>query len=156
MPEVSIYVALITGAVALIPQFLMWLQNQSQARAARRVQHLTAVRHACMALYDTAADLRTQVQNNHEYHGEEMAARLAQVRQRAADASKHAVSIALMVPPELAHSAWQLAEAAFRVAESAGAGTNLDMGRSVSAPDLADLDARTAAFRERAVSYTMG
>jgi hypothetical protein len=156
MPDVSIYVALITGGVALAPQLLIWRQNAEQAKRAQREQHAAAVRDACTALYDAATDLRTQAQNIHDYHGAEMGARLAEAWHCAGDARKHANSIALLAPQALAEAAWQLAAAADRLAEAAAANVKLGKGASVSLPDYTDLETARTDFSARAAEYFRG
>lgn len=156
MPDVSIYVALITGGVALAPQLLIWRQNAEQAKRAHREQYEVAVRDACTALYDAATDLQTQVRNNHDYHGDKMGARLAQAWQRAADARKHANGISLLAPHALAKSAWQLAAAADSLAAAAAENIKLGQGTSVGMPDCTDLETARADFSMRAAEYFKG
>jgi hypothetical protein len=102
-------------------------------------------------LVQAAEYLRTQVADNHDYHGDEMAARLAQVRAFAAQARIQAVRISLAVPPELAQVAEELATAARKLAEAAEARTDLRQGVSTELPDLGDLDACIAAFKTAAM-----
>jgi hypothetical protein len=156
MPDVSIYVALVTGGVALTPQLLIWRQNAEQARRARREQHEAAVRTACTTLYDAATDLLTQVRGNLDYHGDEMGARLARARGCAADARKQANNIALLAPQALADPAWKLAVAADEFAEAAAANTKADKGVMVSLPDYQDLETARDDFGTKAAGYFQG
>jgi hypothetical protein len=148
-----IAVALITGAVALIPQAFLFWQTGRQARQADRDRRAASARRACEGLYTTVSDLRTQIRTNYDYHGSEMRARLEKVWRYAGDADKQAVRIELLVPVGLAESARQLAESAAKAAVAAAANTNLDMGTCVALPDLTDLAARAAAFREQVSAY---
>jgi hypothetical protein len=160
MADVSIYVAVISASAALLGSAIVPVstahQVRVQARRDRQERRETALRQACMDLLRAAADLRTQVANNHEYHGNEMAARLAQVRQHAADAGVHAVSIALQAQPRLADPARRLAEAADRLAVATAGNTDLAMGVSVRPPDFTELDACVEAFGNSAMTYTWG
>lgn len=148
MPDVSIYVALITGGVALAPQLLIWRQNQSQAKLARREQFEMEARLACKALHDATVDVETEVWKNSEYHGAEMAARLARVREPVATARKAANDIAFLMPREIADAARKLADAADDMLASAE--------KNMGIPDFAELKARRADFSEKAVVYLMG
>ena len=151
MPEVSIYVALITGVVALAPQAAIWAQNERQARRDRYDRKNGELRQACLDLFSAAAGLRVQVENNHHYHGTEMGPRMELVRQRAADASDHATNIALMTSADLGNSALRLANAVTAVAASATARVDVDRGRSVLLPDFTEMDAQLAEFKTKAV-----
>jgi hypothetical protein len=156
MPDVSVYVALITGAVALTPQVLIWRQNVAQAKRAQHEQHEAAVRDACTALYNAATDVQTQVRNNHEYHGDGIGERLAEAWRCAAEARKHANSIALLAPRALAASAWQLAVTADQLTEAAATNIKLGMGASVDMPDCSELEKARGDFSAQAAEYFSG
>jgi Mn2+/Fe2+ NRAMP family transporter len=126
-------------------------QSSRRAQQERQERQETARRQACIELLRAAVDLRALVANNHDYHGDEMAARVAQVRQYAADARVHAFNIALLAPRRLAHSAGELAAATGRVAVATAADTDLGMGVSVRAPDFARLDACIDDFTSQAL-----
>jgi hypothetical protein len=155
MPDVPLYTAVISGCAAVvgaaIPTAASTIQNILAARRDRQDRHETDQRQACVDLVQAAEYLRTQVADNHDYHGDEMAARLAQVRAFAAQARIQAVRISLAVPPELAQVAEELATAARKLAEAAEARTDLRQGVSTELPDLGDLDARIAAFKTAAM-----
>lgn len=155
MPDV-ISVALITGAVALIPQGFLFWQNWLQAREAGQDRRTTSARRACENLYTTVSDLRTQIRTNYDYHGQEMRARLEKVWRYAGEADKQAVRIELLVGGDLAKSARRLAAAAAKSATAAAEKTDLDMGRCVALPDLSELVTRADAFREEAAAYIGG
>ena len=138
-------------AGAAIPTAAATIQSVLAARRDRRDRREADRRQACVDLVQAAENLRTQVANNHDYHGDEMGARLAQVRAFAAQARIQAVRISLAAPPELAQVAQELATAASRLAEAAEARTDLRQGASTELPDLGDLDARIAAFRAAAM-----
>ena len=155
MTDVSIFVPVISAAAAIlgaaVSPLTTVLQSSRLARDEHKERYELAGRQACIGLLRAVVDLRTSVANNHDYHGEEMGARLAQVRQYAADARVHAFNIALLAPRPLADSASELAAAADRVAVAATEHTDLSLGASVQAPDFATLDARIADFTSRAI-----
>jgi hypothetical protein len=155
MPDVPLYTAVISGCAAVvgaaIPTIANTVQNVLAVRHDRWDRHQADKRQACLELVQAAENLRTQVANNHDYHGNEMADRLAQVRAFAAQARIQAVRLSLAAPPELAQSAHELATAAGQLAEAAEARTDLRQGASTELPHLGDLDARIAAFRAAAV-----
>jgi hypothetical protein len=156
MADVPVTVAVITASAAvvgaMVPQVGIAIQSARQARRERRERYESARREACVALLRAAADLRTQVSNNRDYHGEEMASRLAEVRAYAADAQVHAVNISLLVPRSLAELAQQLATAARDLAATTAANTDLDKGWVIRAPDFTELDACVEAFTTVATS----
>jgi hypothetical protein len=160
MADVSIFVPVISAAAAILGAALSPVttvfQNSRQAKQERGDRQETARRQACIDLLRAAVDLRATVANNHDYHGDEMAARLAQVRQYAADARVHAFSIALLASPGLAGAAGELSAATSRVAAAAAEDTDLRMGMSVRAPDFAKLDACIADFTSRALDGSGG
>jgi hypothetical protein len=155
MTDVSIFVPVISAAAAIlgaaVSPLTTVLQSSRLARDVHKERYEMAGRQACIDLLRAVVDLRTLVANNHDYHGEEMGARLAQVRQYAADARVHAFNIALLAPPRLADSAWELAAATDRVAIAATEDTDLSLGMSVRAPNFATLDACIADFTSRAI-----
>jgi hypothetical protein len=82
MTGVSIYVtAIISASAAILGASITPLttvyQNARAAHRDQRVRHETAVRDECAKLLRTVWDVRTMVANNHDYHGDEMGARLA-------------------------------------------------------------------------------
>jgi hypothetical protein len=69
------------------------------ARLALEQQRLLQERRTvCVALLRTARDFRAAVENNYEYHGENMRARLWDIRQRAADITGQADEVGFLVP----------------------------------------------------------
>jgi hypothetical protein len=156
MTDVTVYVAVISASAAVvgatIPLVGTAIESARQARRDRAERYESAKRQACVELVQAVEDLRTQVANNHDYHGDEMAARLGLVRTYAAAAKVQAVSISLLVPQQLAEPAQELAAAAGRVAEAAERNTDLVLGVSRERPDLTELDAWIAAFKTRAVN----
>ena len=151
MPDI-IAVALITGAVALIPQGFIFWQKWLQDKEAGDDRRTTSVR-ACESLYMTVSDLRTQIRTNYDYHGSEMRERLEKVWRYAGDADKQAVRIEFLADSDLAGSARQLATAAAEAAKAAAAKTDLDMGRCVELPNLTELITRADEFRKQAAAY---
>lgn len=156
MADIPIYVAVITAAAgiigAAIPQISFIVRDVRQAERDRLERHAAATRHACLELLRAVGELRAQVADNHEYHGEKMGARLAKVRKRAAAAEMHAVSVGLLVPATLAGPAERLAAAASRLAAVAAENTDLALGVMARAPNFTDLDACLATFRQIAVA----
>jgi hypothetical protein len=154
--DTTVWVAAIAAGAAVvgatIPLVGTAIQSARQARRDRLERYQLYKRQACVELIRAVEDLRTQVANNHDYHGDEMAARLGLVRQYAAAAKVQAASISLLVPPELADPAQQLAEAAGRLAEAAERSTDLVLGVSTARPDPTELDASIAAFKTSAVN----
>lgn len=155
MTNVPLYTAVISGCAAVagaaIPTIANTVQNVLAARRDRWDRHQADKRQACLELVQAAENLRNQVANNHDYHGDEMGDRLAQVRAFAAQARIQAVRLSLAASPELAQSAQELATAASRLAEAAEARTDLRQGASTELPDFSDLDACIAAFRAAVV-----
>jgi hypothetical protein len=155
MPDVPLYTAVISGCAAVvgaaIPTVTSMVQNVLTARRDRRDRYEADRRQACVELVQAAENLRTQVANNHDYHGDEMGARLAQVRAFAAHARIQAVRISLSALPELVRPAQELAAAASQLAEAAEVRTDLRQGASIELPDLRDIDAHIAAFKAAAM-----
>ena len=155
MTDVPLYTAVISGCAAVagaaIPTIGIAVQGALAARRERRERTQADQRQACVELVQAAENLRTQVAGNHDYHGDEMGARLAQVRAYATQARVQAVRISLMTSHGLTESAQGLAAAASRLAEAAEAATDLRQGASTTLPDFGDLEACMAAFRAEAV-----
>jgi hypothetical protein len=158
MPDVPLYTAVISGCAAVlgaaVPTIASTIQNVLAVRRDRWDRHEADRRQACLELVQAAENLRTQVANNHDYHGDEMGARLAHVRAFAAQARIQAVRLSLTAPADLTQSAQELAIAASQLAEAAEARTDLRQGVSTELPNLGDLDAHVAAFRAAAVRAT--
>lgn len=157
MSNVSIYVAVIAALAAILGASVTPLTSAAfsarEARGKRHEEHMAEVRAESVELLRTAWDLWAMTQNNHEYHGSEMATRLAKVRERAADAAVGAATITLLTPGLLADAATDLANAAKRLAAVAVANTDLDRGVSKEAPNLAELDSRIDMFVEATTMY---
>ena len=102
MPEVSLYVAAITAGAGLVGAgaslIPVYLRDIRQARQDCRDRHADARRQACLDLLRAAEDLRTTVANAADYHGEEMSARLAQIRTFAAAVRINAANLELLAP----------------------------------------------------------
>jgi hypothetical protein len=157
MTNVPLYTAVISGCAAVagaaIPTIGITVQGALAARRERRERNEADQRQACVELVQAAENLRTQVADNHDYHGDEMGARLAQVRAYAAQARVQAVRMSLMASHGLAATAQGLAAAASRLAEAAEATTNLRQGTSTDLPDFGDLETCMAAFKAEAVKH---
>src|ERR1700733_12630385 len=106
MTDSTVLVAVVAGGftflAATLPQITSAVQSTRQAKREQSERFETARREACVALLKASGELRTQVANNHDYHGDEMTARLALVREHAAAAQVAAASVALLVAQPLA------------------------------------------------------
>jgi hypothetical protein len=159
MVDVPIYVAVITAAAgiigAAIPQVSMDLRAARKDDRDRRDRQAAQLRQACADLLRAAADLRTQIANNHTYRGDRaaMVERLEKVRQYAADTQVSSVSVGMLMPRRLAQPARRVADAAGRLAEAAVRNTNLDLGGMDPEPNYDELDQATRAFEEKALGH---
>ena len=102
MADVPLSVALISPAAAIIgaavSQLMLTFREGRQANRDRQERDMTARRQACLDLLSAVGQLRAQVAGNYEYHGLEMAGRLAEVRQRAVEAELAAIAVSLCRP----------------------------------------------------------
>jgi hypothetical protein len=158
MPEVSIYVAVITGGAAVfgaaVSPLSVAYQNSRQSARDRRERRETEIRQACAGLLKAARDLRVQVANNHAYEGDEIPSRLERVRELAANAASYADSVLLLLMPvEVADSAGRLTAAANGLAETAEANIDSNVRMSIRSPDFTGLDACIADFSRLAANY---
>lgn len=154
MTDVSIYVALITGATGAVgaatPQIASVWRDTHQARLDRQERGQTARQQACVELLGAAADLRTRVANAAMYYGSEMPVRLTEIRGSAADAQVKAATVAFLAHG-LAELAGTLATTANDLAVAAIA--NTDMTANVMrSPDYTAFDAAVDAFRSTALA----
>ena len=161
MTGASIYItAVISASAAILGASVTPLttiyQNARYARRERQARHETAVRDECVKLLRAAWDVRTMAANNHEYHGDEMRARLAQVRSRAADASIQWVVIGTLAPGDLGSSAKRLGLAADQLAMEQAKNIDLDRGRSIRHPEFGEMDSSIKDFSDRLVAYFGG
>jgi hypothetical protein len=145
MPEVSIFVAVITGGAAVfgaaVSPVSMAYQNAKRSARDRRERRETEIRQACAGLLKAARDLRVQVANNHAYQGNEIPLRLEQVRQLAADAASYADSVLLLLMPvDVINSAGRLTAAVSRLVETAEANIDSNVHMSIRSPDFTELD----------------
>jgi len=164
MADGSIYVAMVSASAAIlaaaVSAFSVARQNsrnaerdRQQRREEQKREHEEETRGVCMELLRAVVDLRTQVENNEGYQGDEMRSRLARVRGYASDATVHAVGIGTIEPDVFADLADQLAKAARNLAAAAAANTNLEMSMSTAVPDLGELNDCIEAFSKKAVAY---
>ncbi len=157
----TIYItAVISAAAAILGASVTPIttiyQNARHACRERQAQHESAVRDACIELLRAAWDLRTMAANSHEYHGEEMGARLAEIRARAAAASMRWVLIATLAPGDLGNPANRVGMAAEHLAVERASNTDLDRGRSIRDPEFDEMDSCIKDFSERVVAYFSG
>jgi hypothetical protein len=155
MADVSIYVALITGATgavgAAIPQIATVLRDSRQAKRDRSDRSVNARQEACVALLRAAADLRTRVANATMYQGDEMLARLAEIRSCAAAVEVRAASVGYL-DKTLAEPAADAASAATRLAAAAVQTTDMDLHAMPEGPDLTLFDQRVEDFRAKSLA----
>jgi hypothetical protein len=161
MADVSVYVAVISAAAgivgATIPQASAAIRDGRRAERDRQERIAGARQEACVQLLDTVLNLRVHVADFYDYHGDEMAKRLAEIRQCAANAQVEALRIGLMVPAGgLDKAAERLAEAAGRLADTAAGVIGRHLGASAQTADFGELDESTAAFRALAKSDGRG
>jgi hypothetical protein len=160
MPDVSVYVAVVSAgagvAGAAIPQIAFVVRDVRQAERDRHERRAEAKRKACLDLLRSAGELRTQVANAAQYHGDEMGTRLADIRKYAAAAQLHAVNVALLAPRKLAEPAQRLAAAASRLAAAAADGTDLRVNEMIRPPDFTELDETFTTFQKIAVADARG
>jgi hypothetical protein len=167
MADGSIYVALISASAAILGAAVSAIsiarQNARQAerdrqqrREEQRQRREEEVRTACLDLLRAAVDLRTQVENNKEYQGPKMRARLSRVRKHASDAFLHSVHIGMIEPRAFADLSGKLARAARNVEVASAENTSLEMNMANEVPDLRDLNDCIEAFGEKAVTYAKG
>ncbi len=154
MTDVSIYVALITGATGAIgaatPQIATVWRDSHQARLDRQERGENARQQAYVELLGAAADLRTRVANTAMYVGSEMPTRLTEIRSSAADVQVRAAKVAFLAT-DLAGPAQTLGSAATELA--AAAIENTDMANNVMpSPDFASFNAAVEAFRNTAIA----
>jgi DNA-binding MarR family transcriptional regulator len=156
MTDVPLITAVLSAAAAIagaaIPTVSAMVQSLSVARRERHERHEADKRQACVELLQAVENLRAQVVSNHSYHGDEMGARLAQVRAYAAEGRVQALRISLMAPPGLALSAQELAAAATALEQAAEATTDVNAGVSRDLPSFVELQTRITAFTAEAVS----
>lgn len=109
-------------------------------------------RRACVQLLRTVLDLRVLVENNNEYHGKELPARLAEIRKCVAATEVQATELALIATTGLAQAAEQLAEAARGLVKAAAESASPQLGALTNPTDLAEFNERVKTFREMAVA----
>jgi hypothetical protein len=156
VPEVSVYVAVITAGAAVIggavSQVPVLVRDVRQAGQARRERHADTRRQACLNLLGAAGELQAKVANAGEYHGKDMRDRLAEIRDCAAAVKLHAATIELLAPQPFAALADNLAREAAKFAQQAVANTDLKLNQMVEIPNPGELERAAEAFRERAVA----
>jgi hypothetical protein len=160
MADASVAATAVGGAIGIIaatvPLVIAAVREGRRAERDRR-ERLAQERHqACVRLLSTVLGLRVRVENAQVDHGEGLAARLAEIRQCAAEARVEAVGITPMVPADLAGSGKRLAEAAYRLAATVTANTKLQLHGSPEPPDFSELDECVDDFEKFARSTLAG
>jgi hypothetical protein len=155
MSDVSLNVAVVTAAAAVggaaIPAITVLLRDVRQAERDRRERCAEAKRQACLDLLRAAGELRTRVANTLQDPGDQIGARLAEIRESEGAVHLHAAGVALLAPAKLAEPAEALAMAASQVAVTAARDTDR-RGITIRPPDFTGLDESVAAFRRMAVA----
>lgn len=153
MPEVSIYVAVITAIAgvggASVPSIATLVRDARQAKRDRREHRAEAKRLACLDLLSAAGEWRALLANTADYHGEEIGSRVAGIRESEAAVQLHAVSVALLAPGKLGEPAGLLAAVANDLTTTAVAPENIaaKSGQMINRPNFAEFDESVAAFR---------
>jgi hypothetical protein len=143
MPDITLYVAIVTGGFTAIGAAIPQFSTSRQAKRAERERSGAIRRDACLALVRSAVELRTQVANCYEGGGSDMAPQLAAIRERAATAEICAHTVAFMLPP-LAGLAMSIGAVAMRLAEEAER-------HPKRPPSFLDLNACILAFARKVV-----
>jgi hypothetical protein len=154
MQDVSIYVAVITAGAGLlgagVAQIPGYARDKRQAAQARQDSRDDSLRQACIDLLGAAEELLADVANAVDYHGDEMASRLAGIRTTGASLQVHALAAQLLAEGDLAEAAKRLADAARAFAADAESKADLSLG-SMRPTDPAELIQAVASFRSAAV-----
>jgi hypothetical protein len=150
--DVSIYVALITGAAGAVgaatPQIATVWRESKQAKRDSQERDVSARQQAFVELLGAAAELRTRVENTAMYGGE-ILVRLAEIRSSAADVQVRAAKVAFL-KSEMAEPAQELGSAAADLAAQAVANTNMTSG-VMSAPDYTAFKQAVDKFKSQAI-----
>jgi hypothetical protein len=152
MPDVSIYVALIAAAAGVSGAAVPNIRDSREAKRVRRERDAAARRQACLDLLRAAGELRTRVANAADYHGDQMGARLAEIRECDAATQLHAMSVALLASGKLTEPTARLASAATRLVTVTARNTDLKAGEMLIKPDFTELDEKITAFRQVVVA----
>jgi hypothetical protein len=152
--DVSIYVALITGATGAVgaatPQIATVFRDNRQAKQDRKERGVNARQQACIDLLRAASDLRTRVANAAMYFGDEMLTRLADIRACAAAVQVQAASVGFLAGDTLGAPAERLASAATELATAAIQSTDMNLKQMPSSPDFTAFDQGVEEFRRKA------
>jgi hypothetical protein len=155
VPDVSIYVALITAGAgvtgAAISQVASVARDVRLAERDRQERRTDARTRAYLDLLGAAGDLRTLVGNATLYRGDQMGAQLAGIGSSAAAVQLCAVRVGLLARQALADAAAGLAVASRELATAVVQNTDLKLNQLVVSPDCTEFDGRVEAFRLRAV-----
>jgi hypothetical protein len=157
MAEVSVYVAVISAAAGIagsaLPLATSVVRDGLRGRRERIEREASKRSKACVGLLRTVLDLRVRVANLHDYHGDQMPERRAEIRDCAAKAEVLAIKVSLLgQQAELGETAQRLASAGVRLAAAAAASADLQLGASTTAPDFKELDKLIEAFKSLTLS----
>jgi len=154
VPEVSLYVALITAAAAIVsaslPLLTSFFRDERRAERDRRERMTTEQQQVCLDLLGSAGELRAQVENAADYQGAKMAGLLAEIRKCAEAVRQNAARVELLAPVKLGETAERLAKAAGKLTAAAVEGTDLKNGQMVKVPSTAELAEAMSTFKGQA------
>lgn len=159
MADVSIYVAVVTGAAgvlgAAIPQTAGAIRDGFRMRREHREQLDLERYEACIRLLRAVWELRVLAETMQEFPGDHMDTQLVDIRGRQATAELEAMGVARMVGaefPELVKATQRLSEAASRFADAAGTNASRQPDSRDRAPLVfGELDECVMAFKAEAV-----
>jgi hypothetical protein len=158
MSNVSLYVAIVTAAAGVaggsIPSIANAIRDGRKAKRDQRDRQTETERQACLDLLAAASELRARVANAADGHGDELDARLAQIRDLEATIHVHAASIAFLTPEDLAQPAARVADAASRLVKSTEEKVDRNAKQMVERPGFQELDDSVTDFQDSAVKYT--
>jgi hypothetical protein len=154
MSNVSLYAAVIAAASAIIgaaiPQITAVIRESGQAKRDRQERSAQVRREACMELLRAVGEFRARVADLYDRPGADINARLADLRQSAANTELCAASVTLLPPGSLADDANAVAAAAGALVTAAAENAGLKLGAMTGKPDFRSLDESVSAFRKKA------
>jgi hypothetical protein len=139
-------------------------QEETRAARERADQQAEARRASCADLLGAGAQLRMQLRTLGSRHWPDLNVKLAAAQEQAVSLGLYASRVALLVPEQVAEAATALSVAAGEMAAQVAKDARLSApaspaevllgGQLKAPPDLAELDARLAAFQLAAAGMT--
>jgi hypothetical protein len=166
MPDVPLAVAIvgiITPAVTgALPLVIGWIKDggrdkrdRAERLAAERLRLAQEKRGECVKLMRLGREFRVLAENAHEFQGDDLTARLQEIRQSAAVLTGHADEVGFMVPETEAAAGALAAEAGLLVATLSG-NRNRSGGAPLPPPELKRFDECLDEFKAVAQSALNG